>query len=108
MYHVLVSKPFCIDYRHSAIPAIKAASGGTLVGQTFQQDGAAAHKLRIVMNYLRVSLCFNCISILNFGQNMFGPNTLLLGASKWGGLKWSPNSPDLSLLDFCVWGVLKV
>ena len=44
---------------------------------------------------------------LDYLQGQFVVNTLALGAARWGGGEWAPHSPDLSVLDFCVWGVMK-
>ena len=78
--------------RYKAIPEIKSLNNGSLVNQCWQQDGARPHWSAQNLAYL---------------QGQFGTNTLALGAAKWGGGEWAPHSPDLSVLDFCVWGVLK-
>ena len=78
--------------RYSAIPQIKALSHGSLAGQTWQQDGARCHWTHTNLAYI---------------QGQFGVNTLALGAARWGGGEWAPHSPDLSVLDFCIWGILK-
>ena len=78
--------------RYRAIPQIKTLSGGSLAGQTWQQDGARPHWSNQNLTYI---------------QGQFGTNTLALGAARWGGAEWAPHSPDLSVLDFCVWGVMK-
>ena len=78
--------------RYHAIPQIKALNHGTLADQVWQQDGARPHWSEQNLAYL---------------QGQFGTNTLALGAARWGGGEWSPHSPDLSVLDFCLWGVLK-
>lgn len=78
--------------RYSAIPQIKALSNGSLVGQVWQQDGARPHWSVQNLAYL---------------QGQFGVNTLALGAARWGGAEWAPHSPDLSVLDFCIWGIMK-
>ena len=57
------------------------------------QDGASVHRTRKTLNYI---------------QSTFGTRTLALGSEGWGGMSWSPNSPDLAPLDFCIWGVMKV
>ena len=75
------------------MPFIKQANNGSLNGQHWQQDGASAHRTRKNLDYL---------------QAKFGTRTLALGSAAWGGQEWSPNSPDLAPLDFCVWAVMKV
>ena len=57
------------------------------------QDGASVHRTQRTLNYI---------------QSSFGTRTLALGSERWGGASWSPNSPDLAPLDFCIWGVMKV
>lgn len=54
----------------------------------FQQDGAPCHNAGIVRNYLNEQ----------FGQQWIGNN---------GPIRWPPRSPDLSILDFFLWGYLK-
>lgn len=78
--------------RYRAIPQIKTLNHGTLAGQTWQQDGARPHW---------------SLQNLAFIQGQFGQNTLALGAARWGGAEWAPHSPDLSVLDFSVWGIMK-
>ena len=78
--------------RYRAIPQIKTLNNGSLAGQTWQQDGARPHWSQQNLTYL---------------QGQFGINTLALGAARWGGGEWAPHSPDLSVLDFCIWGILK-
>ena len=78
--------------RYRVIPQIKALNGGSLSDQCWQQDGARPHWSEQNLVYL---------------QGQFGTNTLALGARRWGGGEWAPHSPDLSVLDFCIWGVMK-
>ena len=78
--------------RYRAIPQIKALNQGTLDNQTWQQDGARPHWTQNNLAYI---------------QGQFGVNTLALGAARWGGGEWAPHSPDLSVLDFCIWGIMK-
>lgn len=54
----------------------------------FQQDGAPAHNSRIVANYLN----------RRYGENWLGTN---------GPVRWPARSPDLTPLDFSIWGYLK-
>jgi hypothetical protein len=54
---------------------------------TFQQDGAPPHRYGAVINYLQ----------RNFGS-LIALNT---------DFEWPPRSPDLTPLDFYLWGVLK-
>ncbi|KAJ8978454.1 hypothetical protein NQ317_011054 [Molorchus minor] len=54
----------------------------------FQHDGAPPHKARIVQQYLNET----------YGENWIGIN---------GPIQWTPKSPDLTPLDFFLWGTLK-
>lgn len=54
----------------------------------FQQDGAPPHNSRLVVNYLDE----------RFGENWMGTN---------GPVRWPARSPDLTPLDFFIWGHLK-
>lgn len=54
----------------------------------FQQDGAPSHNARSVRDYLN----------RHFPNKWIGTN---------GPVNWPPRSPDLSILDFFVWGYLK-
>lgn len=54
----------------------------------FQHDGAPPHKARIVQQYLNET----------YGENWIGIN---------GPIQWAPKSPDLTPLDFFLWGTLK-
>jgi len=54
----------------------------------FQQDGAAPHTANVVLNWLTET----------FGENLISLKT---------DTKWPPHSPDLSPLDFFLWGYLK-
>lgn len=54
----------------------------------FQHDGAPAHNAQIVTIFLNN----------NFGNSWLGTN---------GPVKWPPRSPDLSPLDFFLWGYVK-
>lgn len=57
-------------------------------GIIFQQDGAPAHNSRAVTNYLTE----------RFGENWLGTN---------GPIRWPARSPDLTPMDFSIWGFLK-
>lgn len=54
----------------------------------FQHDGAPPHKARIVQRYLNET----------YGEHWIGIN---------GPIQWAPKSPDLTPLDFFLWGILK-
>ena len=56
----------------------------------FQQDGAPSHRARTVMNYL---------------DSKF--NGKILAQNCVRGEPWAPNSPDMSPMDFFVFGYLK-
>lgn len=55
---------------------------------TFQQDGCPVHSSRVVTNFL---------------NNKYGGNWI----GRHGPIKWPPRSPDLTPLDFYVWGRAK-
>lgn len=54
----------------------------------YQQDGAPAHNAQVVRRFLEE----------NFGDHLITTN---------GPIRWPPRSPDLSVLDFFLWGYLK-
>lgn len=54
----------------------------------FQHDGCPAHSTLIIREWLNE----------HFGERWIG---------KYGSLEWSPRSPDLSIMDFFVWGRIK-
>lgn len=54
----------------------------------FQQDGAPPHNSRIVIDYLQD----------RFGENLITTN---------GPVRWPPRSPDLTPMDYFIWGYLK-
>lgn len=60
----------------------------TLAGMTFQHDGCPVHKSLIVKNFLNEE----------YGEKWIGNN---------GPMRWPARSPDLTPLDFYVWGRAK-
>ena len=56
--------------------------------QWFQQDGATPHSSNASLEWLR----------LHFGTRLIGRRL---------GVQWAPHSPDLSPLDFFLWGYVK-
>lgn len=74
--------------RNQILPAIIAIVGENFERTWFQQDGAPPHFGRNVRNYL---------------------NTIF--ANRWigrrGTIEWPPRSPDLTPLDYFLWGYLK-
>lgn len=54
----------------------------------FQQDGAPPHNTRLNVTYLNT----------HFGERWIGTN---------GPIRWPPRSPDLTVMDFFLWGYLK-
>jgi hypothetical protein len=54
----------------------------------FQHDGAPAHYSRLVTHHLN----------LTFPERWIG---------RGGHIQWPPRSPDLTPLDFCLWGWMK-
>jgi len=72
---------------------IKRLSKRSLKGQCFMQDGAPCHTTRQNMKFLKKT--FGCRFMSRF-------------SAKYGGLiDWPPNSPDLSVLDFSIWSLVK-
>ncbi|KAJ8947291.1 hypothetical protein NQ318_014188 [Aromia moschata] len=59
-----------------------------LSNMCFHHNGAPPHKARIVQQYLNET----------YGENWIGIN---------GPIPWAPKSPDLTPLDFFLWGTLK-
>lgn len=70
------------------VPAIQEIAGDYFHDVWFQQDGAPAHFRTIVRNYLNVV----------FNNHWIG---------RRGTIEWPARSPDLSPLDFFLWGYLK-
>jgi len=64
------------------------ATGVRLDEMYFQQDGAPAHRHGASLHFLRQ----------HFGNNLISLNT---------NFEWPPRSPDLTPLDYFVWGVVK-
>ncbi|XP_022170059.1 uncharacterized protein LOC111033573 [Myzus persicae] len=81
---------------HCTVPTNFQTCWGTNVGLIgdvcrniyYQQDGAPAHNARIVQELLRV----------RFGEKFIATH---------GPVEWPPRSPDLTPLDFFLWGHLK-
>lgn len=74
--------------RNEIVPAIQAIVGENFNQTWFQQDGAAAHYARNVRNYLNVV----------FPGRWIG---------RRGSIEWPARSPDLTPLDYFLWGYLK-
>ena len=74
--------------RNQIVPAIQVFAGVHFDHTWFQQDGAAPHYARDIRNYL---------------QEVF--------AGRWigrrGVIEWPARSPDLTPLDYFLWGYLK-
>lgn len=70
------------------LPAIRALPGMNLNRVWFQQDGCPVHNAREVREFL---------------GNTF-PGRVIAG---YGNIRWPARSPDLSPLDFFLWGYLK-
>ena len=74
--------------RNDICPAIRAVKGPSYDRTWFQQDGAAAHYGRNVRNFLDGE----------FFDRWIG---------RRGTIEWPARSPDLTPLDFFLWGYLK-
>lgn len=74
--------------RDQIVPAIQAIAGYNFEHTWFQQDGAAPHYGRNVRNYL------NAV----FPDRWIG---------RRGAIEWPARSPDLTALDYFLWGYLK-
>lgn len=67
---------------------------GLIDDHWFQQDGAPPHSTNMILDYLRD----------NFGDRVIARNF----TTRFGdGYEWPPYSPDLSPLDFYLWGYIK-
>ena len=75
-------------------PEIRHRNGGSLIGVTWQQDGASCHRNPGFMRFL---------------DEEYNGCVLALGADRppLRGVEWSPRSPDLNPLDYSVWSILK-
>jgi hypothetical protein len=69
-------------------PSLEELPLHDIANMWFQQDGAPAHNSAIISNYLNEQ----------YGDNWIGNR---------GPVAWPARSPDLTPLDFCVWGYLK-
>ncbi|XP_023332979.1 uncharacterized protein LOC111704850 isoform X2 [Eurytemora carolleeae] len=80
--------------KNVCIPKLKQENGGSLQGITWQQDGANIHRNPKFMDYL---------------DKEFDGHVLGLGAdlNGRGGHSWAPRSPDLTVLDFAIWPIMK-
>lgn len=78
--------------KHEFIPYLK--SRNLKDSCFFMQDGAPCHTSKIVLSYLYKHFKERVISKRY-------PNTYNIG------LEWPPYSPDLTPLDYCIWGTLK-
>lgn len=74
--------------RNEIVPATRAIVGEDIENTWFQQDGAAPHYARNVRNYLNEV----------FAERWIG---------RRGPIEWPARSPDLSPLDYFLWGYLK-
>lgn len=82
---------YVILLHHQIVPAMVASAGRQNIPWNeviFQQDGAPAHFARLVRDYLDIV----------FPNRWIGRN---------GPIQWPPRSPDLTPLDFFLWGFLK-
>lgn len=76
--------------QYTVFPELRQWNGGNMDGLYWQQDGAPVHCTDANMRYL---------------DNQFGDR--IIGRRCIQGREWPPRSPDLSPLDFCLWGFLK-
>lgn len=76
---------------HQIVPAMRASAARQNIDWNdvyFQQDGAPAHYARLVRDYLDIVF----------------PNRWI---GRKGPIQWPPRSPDLTPLDFFLWGFVK-
>ena len=76
--------------QYTVLPELRNWNGGNLDQLYWQQDGATVHCTDRNMRYL---------------DNKFGDHVISRRALR--GREWPPRSPDLSPLDFFLWGFLK-
>ena len=76
--------------QYTVLPELRNWNGGNLDQLYWQQDGATVHCTDRNMRYL---------------DNQFGDHVISRRALR--GREWPPRSPDLSPLDFFLWGFLK-
>lgn len=87
----LDSAKYVLLLHHQIVPAMRASAARQNIDWNdviFQQDGAPAHFARIVRQYL----------------DLVFPNRWI---GRSGPILWPPRSPDLTALDFFLWGFLK-
>lgn len=91
---IMNSRIYQRHVKYVCVPQLKDLNDGTLDGITWQQDGANIHRNPAFMDYL---------------EETFDGQVLALGADyyKRRGHSWAPRSPDLSVLDFAIWPILK-
>jgi len=78
-----------LDFLQNELPKhLEDAPLATQIAMYFQHDGAPSHYTRHVMQHLNDTL----------------PNRRIGRCST---INWLPRSPDLTPLDFCLWGVMK-
>lgn len=89
IYHgSLTSERYLNLLRNDLEENLESLPLGTIRNCWFQQDGAPAHNSREVRQYLYEQFPGRCIAT-------------------YGDVLWSPRSPDLTPLDFFMWGYLK-
>ena len=76
--------------RYHCIPELKQINGGSLDNMHWQQDGASCHRAGRNIHYLEGQ----------FGDRLFAKGSRI-------GKNWPARSPDLNVMDFCIWGWLK-
>lgn len=84
----LTAQVYTVMLREQIVPAIRDIAGGNMDEIYFQQDGAPPHYGVIVRQYLNEV----------FQDRWIG---------RRGHIEWPPRSPDLTPLDFFLWGYLK-
>lgn len=80
----------CLDFYQNDLPGLlQDVPLNVRQNMIFQQDGAPAHNARIVTSFLDTT----------FGNNWIGTRSPVV--------QWPARSPDLTPLDFYLWGALK-
>ena len=78
-----------LDFLQNELPKqLEDVTLATRIAMYFQHDGAPSHYTRLVLQHLNETF----------------PNRWIGRGST---INWPPRSPDLTPLDFCLWGLMK-
>jgi hypothetical protein len=77
-----------LEFLQNKVPEQENVPWATWIAMYFQHDGAPSHYTRLVMQHL---------------NDIFPTRWIGRG----GTINWPPRSPDLTPLDFCLWGWMK-